>query len=202
MKKIPTLFVRKFEGHKMVECTPDVTPGLEWVLEDPGVIATVKFDGSCCALMADNRGNLELWKRYDAKPGRKIPEGAKACCDPDPVTGHWPHWVKCDPTNPADKWFYEALHDYMMYTRRIGEKPRPATYEAVGLHFNGNPYELTNDYLVEHGDTVIKDLPIGYESIKRWLEEHDEEGIVFWYDGDPICKIKRSDFGLPWPARR
>lgn len=24
------------------------------------------------------------------------------------------------------------------------------------------------------------------------------EGIVFWKDGQPQCKIKRSDFGFPW----
>ena len=24
------------------------------------------------------------------------------------------------------------------------------------------------------------------------------EGIVFWNDGQPQCKIKRSDFGFPW----
>ena len=24
------------------------------------------------------------------------------------------------------------------------------------------------------------------------------KGIVFWKDGQPQCKIKRSDFGFPW----
>ena len=24
------------------------------------------------------------------------------------------------------------------------------------------------------------------------------EGIVFWKDGEPRCKIKRSDFGFTW----
>ncbi len=28
--------------------------------------------------------------------------------------------------------------------------------------------------------------------------EHYIEGIVFWKDGEPRCKIKRSDFGLEW----
>lgn len=201
MKKIPTLFNRVFEGHKIVKITPEVTPGLEWVLEDPGVIPTVKYDGSCCALMANNRGHIELWKRYDAKPGRKIPEGAKPCCDPDPVTGHWPHWVRCDPENPADRWFYEAFHHYRMSVLGPGEWLQPATYEAVGPHFNGNPYDLWNDYLVKHGDVHIKDLTMSFEGIKHWLETHKEEGIVFWYDGAPVCKIKRSDFGLPWPEK-
>lgn len=27
------------------------------------------------------------------------------------------------------------------------------------------------------------------------------EGIVFWKDGEPKCKIKRSDFGFPWNSK-
>lgn len=65
MKKIPTLFVRRFENHKVAEITPEVTKGYEWVLEGEG-IATVKFDGACCAII-----NGELCKRYDAKKGQK-----------------------------------------------------------------------------------------------------------------------------------
>ena len=49
MKKIPTLFEREFEDHKVISCKPVVTPGLEWVLNGEG-IATVKYDGSCCAI--------------------------------------------------------------------------------------------------------------------------------------------------------
>lgn len=26
-------------------------------------------------------------------------KGAIPCDEPDPVTGHWPHWVKVDKTN-------------------------------------------------------------------------------------------------------
>lgn len=27
------------------------------------------------------------------------------------------------------------------------------------------------------------------------------EGIVFWKDGEPLCKIKRTDFGFEWPVK-
>ncbi len=37
MKKIPTLFARKFENHNVVEISAKVTPGLEWVLEGEGI---------------------------------------------------------------------------------------------------------------------------------------------------------------------
>ena len=50
MKKIPTLFERVFENHKKVGILPNVTPGMEWVLEGEGV-ATEKIDGSCCAII-------------------------------------------------------------------------------------------------------------------------------------------------------
>ena len=52
MKKIPTLFKREFEGHNIVNILPEVTPGFEWVLAGEGD-ATVKWDGSCCAIIDD-----------------------------------------------------------------------------------------------------------------------------------------------------
>ena len=82
MKKIPTLFKREFENHSVVRTLPEVTEGMEWVLEGEGV-ATVKWDGSCCAII----GGV-LYKRYDAKHSKRPPEGAIPCCDPDPITGH------------------------------------------------------------------------------------------------------------------
>lgn len=35
-----------------------------------------------------------------------------------------------------------------------------------------------------------------------WLNEHPIEGLVFWLDGEPVCKIKRTDFGLEWPVKK
>lgn len=193
MKKIPTLFERIYENHKIVGITNKVTPGFEWVLTGEG-IATIKRDGSCCAII-----DGEFYKRYDAKKGRKPPVGAIPCCDPDPITGHWPHWVKCDRSNPSDKWFWKA------YDRTVAEFGSEYlighTYEAIGKHFQGNPYEFDHDRLRRHGqETVI--VGRSFESIKDWLETHDHEGIVFWKDGEPQCKIKRSDFGLDWPVRK
>ena len=37
--------------------------------------------------------------------------------------------------------------------------------------------------------------------IKEYLEDHEIEGIVFWLNGEPVCKIKRTDFGLKWPIK-
>ena len=50
-----------------------------------------------------------------------------------------------------------------------------------------------------HGAEVIDDLPgRDIDSIKHYLETHYIEGIVFWKDGEPKCKIKRTDFGFEW----
>ena len=190
MKKIPTLFERVFEGHKIKGITPRVAPGLEWVLDGKGE-ATVKVDGSCCAII-----DGVFYKRYDAKKGKKAPEGAIPCCEPDPVTGHHPHWIKVDSNNPGDKWFVEAISNYSNDCI-----PTDGTYEAIGPHFQGNPYGLEKDTLVYHGIDHI-DVPRTFDGIKHYLTDHEIEGIVFWRDGEPHCKIKRTDFGLPWPIKK
>lgn len=191
MKKIPTLFERTFENHMVVGITNKVTPGMEWVLEGEGV-ATVKIDGSCCAII-----NGELYKRYDAKKGKKPPEGAIPCCDPDPVTGHHPHWVKVDEKNPSDKWFIEALNATI---KGFGCAMDDGTYEAIGMHFNGNPYDLMGDMLVRHG-TMEVCVERSFEAIREYLRNTKEEGLVFWRNGEPMCKIKRTDFGFEWPVK-
>lgn len=34
------------------------------------------------------------------------------------------------------------------------------------------------------------------------MTEAQMEGIVFWKDGEPRCKIKKTDFGLPWGCKK
>lgn len=193
MKKIPTLFERVYENHKVVDVLPNVTDGMQWVLDGEGV-ATVKIDGSCCAII-----NGEFYKRYDAKKGKKPPYGAIPCCEPDEITGHHPHWVKVDKNNPADKWFKEAYYITSMWTNQ-GLKLEDGTYEAVGKHFQGNPYGYKNDTLVKHGREVVE-VERTFEGIKKYLEENYIEGLVFWKDGEPKCKIKRTDFGFEWNGK-
>lgn len=207
MKKIPTLFERKFENHHVTEILPNVTNGMEWVLDGEG-IATVKMDGSCCAII-----NGEFYKRYDAKNGKPVPEGAIKCQDePDPVTGHLPCWVKVKENDPDDKWFMIAYNNYREEQCRIdistlGEPKKycygaldGGTYEAIGKHFCGNPYNLNNDILVKHGEIKI-DVERSFNGIRKYLSEHYIEGIVFWKYGEPRCKIKRTDFGFEWNGK-
>ncbi|MCQ2308096.1 MAG: hypothetical protein MJ000_11135 [Bacteroidales bacterium] len=206
MKKIPTLFERTFDGHKIVDIKPVVTPGLNYILSGAGT-ATVKWDGSCVMIK-----NGRLYKRYDAKKGKTPPSGAIPCCDPDPVTGHWPHWVKVDANNNSDKWYCVAADNFRYNGRYCSGIPESGsdrclidgTYEAVGPKFQGNPYDFAMNTLIRHGEYEIPELnngPRTFESIRDYLKTHCIEGIVFWDMGAPVCKIKRSDFGFAWPAK-
>lgn len=189
MRKIPTLFVRVFQDRKKVDILNEVTPGCEWVLDGEGV-ATEKIDGSCCAVIGG-----EFYRRYDAKLGKTPPPGAIPCCDPDPVMGHWPHWVRVDRRNKSDKWHMAA------WDNTPNARYSDGTYEVVGPHFRGNPYGFSKDILLRHGQTVLPDVPRSFEGIREYLRTNAVEGIVFWRDGKPGCKIKRTDFGLEWPVK-
>lgn len=188
VKKIPTLFVREYDDGGII-LTRDVMPGLEWVLKGEGE-ATEKVDGAACAII-----NGVLYKRYDAKRGKEPPKGAIPCQpEADPITGHWPHWVKVDTRITADKWFVQA---WVNTPWAVSD----GTYEAVGIHFQSNPYGLDADFLENHGRIKVKDFPRDFDGMREYLRTHFIEGVVFWKDGEPRCKIKRSDFGFNWPVR-
>ena len=62
MKKIPTLFKREFQDHRVISISPKLSsPDLAWVLAGEGV-ATEKINGACCAII-----DGQFYKRYDAK---------------------------------------------------------------------------------------------------------------------------------------
>lgn len=185
MKKIPTLFIREFFNHKVVKVTKEVTPGMEWVLTGEGD-ATVKWDGSCCAII-----DGVFYKRYDAKKGKLPHENAIPCCEPDVVTGHWPHWVLVDENAPGDKWFVAAYKNTLQH--------EDGTYEAVGTHSKVNADNLSEDIMIRHGIHIV-DVDRSFDGIRKYLESHSIEGLVFYKDGVPMCKIKRSDFGFKWPV--
>lgn len=204
MKKIPTAFRRVYDGHKIAAVLPEFTSDECKNAVENGM-PTIKVDGSCCAII-----DGVFYKRYDAKKGKPVPEGAIKCQDePDAITGHMPCWVKVSEDNPADKWFIEAYRntfdkwvDPCVYS---GMSSLPnGTYEAIGKHFKDNPYNMDYDIIEPHGHRVPNEWDnLGtFDNIKNWLEKHPEdEGLVWWYYGKPVCKLKRSDFGLKFPAK-
>lgn len=180
MKKISTLF--KKDPANLGRVINEINPDNEWVLRNS--IATRKFDGTASAII-----NGEIYKRYDVKKGRQAPENAIPCQEPDAITGHHPHWVKCNRNDSSDKHHFEAFDKLIEKT--------DGTYELIGPKIQGNPEKLTENCLVLHGSTVI-DLPsISFEMIKEFLANEDIEGIVFHeIDGDRMCKIRKKDFGM------
>lgn len=189
MKKIPSLFVRVFQDHKTVECTREVTPGCEWVLNGEG-IATRKYDGACC-LVKDK----QIYARFDAKQGKKAPVGAIPCQEKaDEVTGHFPHWVLVT-DQPSYKWYKEALKN----TLELSDVLEDGTYEVCGPHFQKNAEHVgERDILIKHGSLVLTNVPRNYDGLRKYLDEHYMEGIVFHRGNGDMCKIKRVDFGFEW----
>lgn len=208
MKKIPCLFQRTFKPRlngkgTVAELLPAVTLGLEWVL-DGGGVATVKIDGTACAVIERDgfmpwvplplRSRFHLFKRYDAKGGKPAPANGIPCDDPDPVTGHWPHWIPVE-DEPESRWHREA---YL----RLPEPIPVGTYELAGPHLQGNPHGYPEDVLIRHGSIVV-DLPSRtFEGLREYLSTAAFEGIVFWADSEPQCKIRRADYGFAWGAKR
>lgn len=192
MEKIPTLFVRQFDekGKAIFPITSEITNGCEWVLDGEG-IATRKWDGTCC-LIQDG----EIYKRFDYKVGRTLPDGAIPCQEKaDENTGHFPHWVKCDANNPADKWHIKAFEKQL-------DLPT-GTYELCGVHFQKNVDGLCDDgdVLIPHGKESLE-VERTFEGIRSYLEQNEIEGIVFHRGNGEMCKIKRSDFGFSWLNKR
>ena len=110
--------------------------------------------------------------------------------------------MKVDPNNPADKWFVKAHDNARRYGTPLAELLLPdKTYEAVGPHFQGNPHGFVYDTLIRHGYYHAEIEDRSFEGIRKYLRDCNIEGIVFWKDGEPQCKIKRTDFGFEWPIK-
>lgn len=193
MKKMPCLFVREFHGKQSFTLTHAVTPGCEWVMAGEGV-ASRKRDGTACLV-----ANGTLYKRYDAKKDRRTgkyklpPEGAIPCDEPDPETGHWPHWVAVDTDNPADKWHVAAW-------LRLAEPLPEGTYELCGPHFSANPEGFAEDTFIRHGAEVVGlRNRLTFNDVRSVVSMLNAEGIVFAHPDGRFAKIRRKDFGLGWP---
>lgn len=178
MIKISTLY--KKDPNNLSRVIEEINPENAWALTEGR--PTRKFDGTAMAVI-----NGELYKRYDVKKGREVPYGAIPCQDPDPVTGHWPHWVKCEPTDPNDKFAFEAFANI---------EPNDGTYELCGPKVQSNPERFGNHVLIMHGsiDLIVPDR--SFEGIKSYLEGQDIEGIVFHHPDGRMCKIRKKDFGI------
>lgn len=186
MKKMTTLFVVEYHA----KGTPgvisrEVRPENDWVYTEPGVRATHKFDGTACAVI-----DGKLYVRYDAKAGKQAPVGSLPCQEPDPISGHHPHWAPADRSNPSHKWAFEAFD-----VTRFSD----GTYELCGPKIGGNKENLGTHVLLPHGESeccLLKDF--SFDSIKDYLSYVHCEGIVFHGADGKMCKIRKTDFGFKW----
>lgn len=193
MKKIPCLFQRDFTAKRHPVLLESVTPGCEWVLSGEGV-ATIKRDGTACAVIGG-----KLFKRYDAKRGKPAPANGIPCSPPDPVTGHWPHWIPVG-DEPESKYHRET---WALVCDGIDPLP-DGTYELCGPKFSANPERLSDHQFFVHGGEAV-DAPRDFAGLRNFLASFPHEGLVFWrelgnVDSD-LCKIRRDDFGFDWPLR-
>lgn len=195
MKKIPCLFARDFSDRRRPVLLREVTPGCEWVVAGEGV-ATRKRDGSACAVIGG-----KLFKRYDVRKGKPVPLGAIPCDEPDPVTGHWPHWIEVGP-EPESKWHRET---WTGLRASDGSRFRPAatltdgTYELCGPKINGNAERLEEHVFIRHGSEVEAVTLRLWDALKYFLASFEGEGLVFHHPDGRMCKIRRDDYGFTWP---
>jgi hypothetical protein len=182
MQKIPTMFMRD-ESQKGHPVKDEIKPECQWVLDGEG-IATRKIDGTNVKIVAG-----QLFKRQKPK-ARDYDEAS---------------YVPCDRANPADKWSYEGMdagHD--------GD----GIYELIGPKVQGNPDGRKAHVLVRvvppsHYVSLDQDgirsiahrYGLTFTGLRQWLTDHPVEGLVFHHDDGRLAKIKRRDFGLPWPVR-
>jgi len=185
MKKISTLF--KKDPNDLGRVINEINPENDWVFKDG--IPTRKFDGTASAII-----DGEIYKRYDVKKGREVPKGAIPCQEADLITGHHPHWLKCDINKPEDKYFFEGYNSLAEL-----EKVEDGTYELIGEKIQGNPEKIQGHHLVKHGLHTLSLEDDSFEYLKNYLSNpnNDIEGIVFHHRTDGrMCKLRKSDFGI------
>ena len=204
MIKIPCLFERDFSNKRRPVLLRTVTPGCEWALTDEA-IPTRKRDGTACLVKGG-----KLYKRHDVRVSRGalVPAGAVPCVPAaDPVTGHWPHWLEVG-REPESRWHVEAWSGLRSSDGSRFRAPAAladGTYELCGPKIGSNHEGLAEHEFFRHGAEILEDAPVAprdWSALRDFLEGASIEGIVFHHTSDGrMCKIRRDDYGFPWPKR-
>lgn len=182
MEKIPSLFVRDWDGNKD-HVTREIDPRCGWVFTDPGVRALRKWDGTC--VMYDGS---QWWARREVKPGKATPPGFVRISTDD-VTAKVMGWIPASESGYA-KYLAEAIGD---------DDWKPGTYELCGPRVNGNPEGLFSHSLIRHDEAGVVDFEMAdYDDVREVvLNTHARfgaEGIVWHHPDGRMCKIKARDF--------
>lgn len=179
MKKIPTIYVRDWDGDRRY-VTREQHPDCAWVFAGEG-IATRKYDGTCVKFDGER-----WWARREVKEGKTPPPGWVPLSY-DSETGKTVGWEPIEQSSFA-KFHAEALGHL--------DEIEPGTYELIGPKINGNPEGATQHELVFHDATVIftdAPVPLDYDGLAAWLQSHPYEGIVWHHPDGRMAKLKRRD---------
>ena len=199
MKKIKTLFEKDPADLGRVIPSEPLYP-----LEE--LTFRIKIDGTACYIL-----DSQPYVRYDAKLSKKkgkrvitisreevapsLPAGAIPCQEPDVLSGHWPHWVPLL-NQPAYGKQKEGFENSCSHLSDDG------SYECFGPGVQNNPQQEEKLLWVKHdSDSLI--VPVNlqsadtYKEMQTFLANFPYEGLVAYRDGDPVAKIRRSDFGFP-----
>lgn len=167
----------------------------------------LKIDGTSCMVLDGkpySRLDVKMFKRKKGKIItfteeeilKKIPEGAIACQEPDEKSGHWPHWIPVIMDDPSQKYIAEGFNNL--------NEIIDGTYECIGPKIQDNPHGVENHLWIPHFheklifelDNEWKESP--FEFFKDFFKDFQWEGLVAYNsNGEPIGKIRRSDFGYP-----
>ena len=84
--------------------------------------------------------------------------------------------------------------------RRYGAtRVEDGTYELVGPKIQGGAEGIGFFCLILHGESQVIDMPRTFADIRDVLQDMPIEGVVFHHDDGRMAKVKRKDFGFPWP---
>lgn len=186
--KIPTLFLKDEKRHAL----PEINPLCEWVLDSSEGLMSIKMDGICARVELID-GKWTVSKRMSEK-----------------------NFMRINPDDFIDKHLWEAFNNQDCKSNGI--------FEAYGKDIKGNPYDMDKNLMIKispvdfsivvpRGSTTIKrgfgcTVKELFESVRDELGmSPDIEGLV-WHLESPTgmvlqkaAKIKRVDFGFPWPVK-
>jgi hypothetical protein len=211
MNKIPTIFLRDWENDPS-RVTRQWNPEAEWLLDNPhSAIATVKRDGTNVRVTVTHYGNetdITLEKRRN--PSKKEKRQAEGAGLPVPE----PTYAVADPDDSQDKHIFAAFYetdfsdwpDGVWECEALGpkiqggvESDTPCLYPfsfdpnlAFDPIANLDPFELTPS-------KIYNAIEAYFTGMGGPLQGRPIEGIVWHGPDGRMAKIKRRDFGLPWP---
>lgn len=196
MKKIPTLYVRDWDGNPKY-VTREPNPECAWVFNGEGR-PTVKWDGTCVGylLLSDTDTVPEWYARREVKPGKPRPANFWSV-EHDEATGKYIGWEPIA-QSPFAKYHAEALANSAAV--KLG------TYELLGPKINGNPDGFAAHILIEHGWAPlslredVKMVPLDFDALRVWLHSRPYEGVVWHHPDGRMAKIKKRDFAQPEQA--